>query len=84
LAIIAAGIAVFASKNDDAAQTRQYRQGAQPVGTVCRNNAFAIGLRDAGVYRLDFWGLPSALGLYWVTSSLFTIGQQYVTLKNNR
>jgi len=34
------------------------------------------------VTALIFWGLPSALGLYWVVSTLFTIGQQYVILRS--
>ncbi|MFA6376554.1 MAG: YidC/Oxa1 family membrane protein insertase [Candidatus Paceibacterota bacterium] len=29
-----------------------------------------------------FWGLPSALGLYWITTSVFSIVQQYFILKN--
>jgi len=31
-----------------------------------------------------FWGFPAALGLYWVVSSLFTIAQQYVILRNKQ
>lgn len=27
------------------------------------------------------WYLPSAIALYWLTTTLFTIGQQYITLK---
>jgi len=30
-----------------------------------------------------FWGLPSALGLYWITTSIFSIVQQYFILKND-
>jgi len=30
-----------------------------------------------------FWGLPSALGLYWIVTSLFSIAQQYYILKKN-
>ncbi len=30
---------------------------------------------------LIFWNLPAALGLYWIASGLFSIGQQYLILK---
>jgi len=30
------------------------------------------------------FGLPSAVGLYWIASGLFTIGQQYFMMKNNK
>lgn len=30
---------------------------------------------------LILWKLPSAIGLYWVITALFSIGQQYLTLK---
>jgi len=30
-----------------------------------------------------FWGLPSALGVYWITTSVFSIAQQYFILKND-
>jgi len=30
-----------------------------------------------------FWALPSALGLYWLASGAFSIGQQYYILKKN-
>jgi YidC/Oxa1 family membrane protein insertase len=29
------------------------------------------------------WSLPSALALYWLTTTVFTIVQQYIILKNN-
>ncbi len=29
------------------------------------------------------WRLPSAIGLYWLVTTLFTIGQQYLTLKKH-
>jgi len=32
---------------------------------------------------LIFWGLPSALGLYWIVTSVFSIAQQYFILKDN-
>jgi YidC/Oxa1 family membrane protein insertase len=55
-----------------------------------RSEQFAEMMRVQSIYVMPvftvliFWGLPAALGLYWVVSSLFTIGQQYVILKNNR
>jgi len=30
-----------------------------------------------------FWALPSALGLYWIASGIFSVGQQYYILKKN-
>lgn len=33
---------------------------------------------------LIVWRLPSALGLYWITSALFSIGQQYAILKKSK
>lgn len=30
------------------------------------------------------WKLPAAIGLYWITSSLFSIGQQYLAFKPRR
>jgi YidC/Oxa1 family membrane protein insertase len=30
---------------------------------------------------LILWRLPSAIGLYWLTTTLFAIGQQYITFK---
>jgi methionine-R-sulfoxide reductase len=30
-----------------------------------------------------FWGLPSALGVYWITTSIFSIIQQYFILKSD-
>lgn len=30
------------------------------------------------------WRLPAALALYWLTTTLFTIGQQYIILKRSR
>ena len=32
---------------------------------------------------LIFWGLPAALGVYWITTSVFSIIQQYFILKNS-
>ncbi len=32
---------------------------------------------------LIFWGLPSALGLYWIVSGIFSVVQQYYILKKN-
>ena len=32
---------------------------------------------------LIFWGLPSALGLYWIVSGIFSVAQQYYILKKN-
>lgn len=32
---------------------------------------------------LIFWGLPSALGLYWIVTSVFSIVQQYFILKKD-
>lgn len=29
------------------------------------------------------WGLPSAIGLYWLTTSLFSIGQQYLVFNRS-
>ncbi len=55
-----------------------------------QSEQFAEMLRVQSIYvmpvftALIFWGLPSALGLYWMASSLFTIGQQYIILKSNR
>lgn len=55
-----------------------------------QSEQFAEMMRLQSIYvmpvftALIFWGLPSALGLYWMVSNLFTIGQQYVILKNNR
>ena len=31
---------------------------------------------------LILWKLPSAIGLYWLTTTLFAIGQQYLTFRN--
>jgi len=65
----------------------------KPVDTgkeKTQSEQFAEMMRWQSIYvfpaltALIFWGLPSALGLYWVVSSLFTIGQQYVILKSNR
>ena len=30
------------------------------------------------------WKLPSAIALYWLATTLFTIGQQYITLKKDK
>lgn len=31
---------------------------------------------------LILWGFPSAIGLYWITTTVFSIGQQYLVLKS--
>lgn len=55
-----------------------------------QSEQFAEMMRWQSIYimpvftALIFWNLPSALGLYWVVSNLFTIGQQYVILKSNK
>lgn len=33
---------------------------------------------------LILWKLPSAIGLYWITTSLFTIGQQHLAFKSKQ
>ncbi len=50
---------------------------------------FAAAMQTQSLYVfpvvtvLIFWGLPSALGLYWIATSLFSIVQQYYILRKN-
>lgn len=54
-----------------------------------QSEQFAAMMRTQSLYVfpvitiLIFWGLPSALGLYWVTTGIFSIIQQYYILKKN-
>jgi membrane protein insertase Oxa1/YidC/SpoIIIJ len=58
-------------------------------GEKSQSERFAAMMQTQALYVfpavtvLIFWGLPSALGLYWITSGVFSIVQQYYILKKN-
>lgn len=56
----------------------------KPLG---QSEKFAKMMQTQSLYvfpvitALIFWSLPSALGLYWIASGVFSIAQQYFLLK---
>lgn len=58
-------------------------------GEKSQSERFAAMMQTQALYVfpavtiLIFWGLPSALGLYWIASGVFSIIQQYYILKKN-
>ncbi|MCU0653272.1 MAG: YidC/Oxa1 family membrane protein insertase [Candidatus Pacebacteria bacterium] len=62
---------------------------APATGPKSQSEQFAAMMQTQSLYVfplitiLIFWGLPSALGLYWVATSVFSIVQQYLILKKD-
>ncbi|MCL4406348.1 MAG: YidC/Oxa1 family membrane protein insertase [Patescibacteria group bacterium] len=46
-----------------------------------RQTAINTSLMMTGLLALFFWKLPAAIGLYWLASTLFSIGQQLIVNK---
>ncbi len=66
-------------------QTKMLAPKAKSKGT----NDFSQLMQTQMTYVFPFitvficWKLPAALALYWITTSLFSVAQQHIVLKNN-
>lgn len=68
-------------------QTKMIQPKMQKMKTEQLSNKFAEMMQKQMLYFfpiftvLILWGLPSAIGLYWLVSTLFSIAQQYFVFK---
>jgi YidC/Oxa1 family membrane protein insertase len=60
-----------------AAATKEKSQSEQFAAMMQTQSLYVF----PAITALIFWNLPSALGLYWIASSVFSIAQQYYILK---
>jgi YidC/Oxa1 family membrane protein insertase len=77
---VLAGIAQFVQTKMMTPKTSKAKQGGQM-------SQFSAMFQKQMLYFFPvftvfiLWKLPSAIGLYWIVTSLFSIGQQYLVLK---
>jgi len=64
-------------KNAGASDKKEHTQSENFAAMMQTQSLYVFPI----ITVLIFWGLPSALGLYWIVTSLFSIAQQQVILK---